>query len=130
MTKSVCRKCGLRIGLLLGNPPSFDDVTLCQDCFFTGSSKKPEQTPHATATGEDNFLLTLLFLYPKYIWHFTAIVIAFWALPFVERDFNQWNHKDWRRAILIFALEVAVFSIILWIVGVLPGSSDADPYWY
>lgn len=130
MANSECKECGFPIGLLSGKPPSSDDVTLCQDCFFTGSSKRSEQTSRLTDTEEDDFLVTLLLFFPKCIWLYSVIIIAFFTSPFMRRDYEQWNSRDWRRATLIFAVELAAFSILLWIIGMLPGSSDHDPYWY
>jgi hypothetical protein len=125
-----CRECGLSIGLLLGKPPSSDDVTLCQDCFFTGSRQQPEQSPHLSEPKEDNFLLTLLLFYPKFMWLYSGIVIAFFTLPFMERDYEDWSYREWGKAILIFVAEIAAINLLLWIIGLLPDSSDPDPYWY
>ena len=131
MAHPECKECGLPIGLLSGKPPSSDDVALCQDCFFTGSSKRFEQTSRLTDTEEeDDFLLTLLLFFPKCIWLYSVIIIAFSTSPFMKRDYEQWNSQDWGTATFIFAVEIAAFSILLWIIGVLPDSSDLDPYWH
>jgi hypothetical protein len=37
MTKAVvCKRCGNKIGLFVGHPPSAEDPLLCQHCYFTG----------------------------------------------------------------------------------------------
>lgn len=130
MANSECKKCGFPIGLLSGKPPSSDDVTLCQDCFFTGSRQQPEQSPRLSEREEEDFLLTLLLFFPKCIWLYSVIVIALFTSPFMERDYEVWSYREWGTAILIFVAEVAAISVLLWIIGVLPGCCDPDPYWY
>ena len=86
--------------------------------------------PRLSEPEEDNFLLTLLLFYPRFIWLYAGIVIAFFTLPFMGRDYEVWSYREWGKAILIFVAEMAVISVLLWIISVLPGSSDPDPYWY
>ena len=120
VTKAVvCKRCGSKIGLLVGNPPSADDPLLCQHCYFTGKRAAtgyeldPANVKDVHLKAET--IKSIVLLYPMFVWAYVVIFIQAFSYPFMAKDIDSWTPSDWVRAVTIVAVEMAVFMFVLWV---------------